>query len=291
MTAEEMKQQWPLDEWTAPKKTLLLYNMFSPRDVEKKAETKFLDGIKDHFREQCTKYGKVVQITVDPRAIEGRLYVLFDCPSERQAAEVGLQNSWFGNKQIFAKAVDDSMWKDLSLSRAWHVPDLSPGRPAAERKMLNESTHSNPCFHTTVLERRFLAKRITESEFKKFHHLRQLATVRPNTQDDFELGQYVLLPYKTGSKWKSAGAMVTAYDKAAKGGPYTVSPLGRHSGRDVVGCRSDSMTACSDSHAWQKMIDKDPELARDMVFIEFNVDLENSLQSPKFRLVSALTIL
>jgi hypothetical protein len=51
------------------------------------------------------------------------------------------------------------------------------------------------------------------------------------------------------------------------------------------------MTACSDSHAWQKMIDKDPELARDMVFIEFNVDLENSLQSPKFRLVSALTIL
>ena len=88
MTAEEMKQQWPLDEWTAPKKTLLLYNMFSPRDVEKKAETKFLDGIKDHFREQCTKYGKVVQITVDPRAIEGRLYVLFDCPSERQAAKL-----------------------------------------------------------------------------------------------------------------------------------------------------------------------------------------------------------
>jgi hypothetical protein len=36
MTAEEMKQQWPLDEWTAPKKTLLLYNMFSPRDVGKK---------------------------------------------------------------------------------------------------------------------------------------------------------------------------------------------------------------------------------------------------------------
>eukprot|EP00933_Yihiella_yeosuensis_P071473 TRINITY_DN79679_c0_g1_i1.p1 TRINITY_DN79679_c0_g1~~TRINITY_DN79679_c0_g1_i1.p1 ORF type:complete len:465 (+),score=96.31 TRINITY_DN79679_c0_g1_i1:143-1537(+) len=95
-------------------RTLLLQNMFSNSSVDLKTEPKFYDEIRDDTYQECSKFGKVVHCTVDPRGSVGLIYVLYETPQQRVSGEMALNGRWFEGKKIIAQAIDDSIWTDLA---------------------------------------------------------------------------------------------------------------------------------------------------------------------------------
>jgi len=104
-------------------RTLLLQNMFSPLGVNLAKEPRFYEEIREDTHEECSKFGKVLHVTVDPRGASGLIYVLYESPGQRQAAELALNGRWFEGKKIMAAAIDDSMWQALASQ-------ASQGKPA-----------------------------------------------------------------------------------------------------------------------------------------------------------------
>merc|ERR1719215_632826 len=70
---------------TAASRTLLLQNMFSPGDVNLQSDPRFFEEIREDTHEECSKFGKVLHLTVDPRGSSGLIYVMFEAPQERLA--------------------------------------------------------------------------------------------------------------------------------------------------------------------------------------------------------------
>lgn len=95
-------------------RTLLLQNMFTPQSVNLQKEPRFYDEIREDTHEECTKFGKVLHVTVDPRGSTGLIYVLYEQPSQRLAAENSLNGRWFEGKKIIAMGIDDSIWQALA---------------------------------------------------------------------------------------------------------------------------------------------------------------------------------
>ena len=157
-----------------------------------------------------------------------------------------------------------------------------PKKDVPEKRILEQDVpkHLHPDFRTTILERRLISKRISMMEFKKQHYLGDQALLRPDTEDLFELGQYVILIHMKGyPQFDGAGALVIDYEEAATGlGSYTIALLGRHAGGDLVGCPSSILKACTDEKTWNKMFKEDSKLARDCVFIEFGSELNDHLR-------------
>jgi len=104
-------------------RTLLLQNMFSPLGVNLSKEPRFYEEIREDTQEECSKFGKVLHVTVDPRGASGLIYVLYETAGQRQAAEIALNGRWFEGKKIMAAAIDDSMWQALASQ-------ASQGKPA-----------------------------------------------------------------------------------------------------------------------------------------------------------------
>merc|ERR1719379_2074666 len=80
-------------------RTLLLQNMFTPTAVNLKREPKFFDEIREDTHDECTKFGRVLHVTVDPRGTTGLIYVLYENPQQRAAAEMALNGRWFEGKK------------------------------------------------------------------------------------------------------------------------------------------------------------------------------------------------
>lgn len=99
-------------------KTLLLQNMFTASTVDLEKDPKFYEEIREDTHDECAKFGRVLHVTVDPRGSTGLIYVLFEVPSQRQAAEVALNGRWFEGKKIIANGIDDSIWQDLAAQQA-----------------------------------------------------------------------------------------------------------------------------------------------------------------------------
>lgn len=95
-------------------RTLLLQNMFSPTGVDLAKEPRFYEEIREDTNEECSKFGKVLHVTVDPRGATGLIYVLYESPGQRQAAELALNGRWFEGKKIMAAGIDDTIWQDLA---------------------------------------------------------------------------------------------------------------------------------------------------------------------------------
>lgn len=98
----------------AAAKTLLLQNMFTPSAVNLRKDPKFYEEIREDTHDECAKFGKVSHLTVDPRGSTGLIYVLYETPQQRQAAEMALNGRWFEGKKIIAQGIDDSIWQDLA---------------------------------------------------------------------------------------------------------------------------------------------------------------------------------
>lgn len=95
-------------------RTLYLQNMFAPATVNLQREPRFYEDLREETHEECAKYGKVLHVTVDPRGASGLIYVLFDTPQQRKAAEAAMNGRWFEGKKIAAAGVDDSIWEALA---------------------------------------------------------------------------------------------------------------------------------------------------------------------------------
>jgi len=95
-------------------RTLLLQNMFSPHGVDLSKEPRFYEEIREDTQEECGKFGKVLHVTVDPRGAQGVIYVLYENPGQRNAAELALNGRWFEGKKILATAIDDTIWQALA---------------------------------------------------------------------------------------------------------------------------------------------------------------------------------
>lgn len=99
---------------TTVSRTLLLQNMFQPSTVDLKKEPRFYEEIREDTNEECTKFGKVLHVTVDPRGSTGLIYVLYETPQQRASAEMALNGRWFEGKKIIAQGIDDSIWQALA---------------------------------------------------------------------------------------------------------------------------------------------------------------------------------
>merc|ERR1719229_1861690 len=99
---------------TPASRTLLLQNMFTPASVNLKKEPKFYEEIREDTHDECAKFGKVLHVTVDPRGSTGLIYVLYETPQQRTAAEMALNGRWFEGKKIVALGIDDSIWQALA---------------------------------------------------------------------------------------------------------------------------------------------------------------------------------
>jgi len=95
-------------------RTLLLQNMFSPLSVDLAKEPNFYNELREDTHEECSNFGKVVHVTVDPRGATGLIYILFEAAQMRSAAEMSLNGRWFEGKKILAEGIDDSIWQALA---------------------------------------------------------------------------------------------------------------------------------------------------------------------------------
>merc|ERR1719384_1333251 len=95
-------------------RTLLLQNMFTPGTVNLQKDPKFYEEIREDTHDECAKFGKVLHVTVDPRGTTGLIYVLYESPQQRAAAEMALNGRWFEGKKIVAAGIDDNIWQALA---------------------------------------------------------------------------------------------------------------------------------------------------------------------------------
>merc|ERR1712064_22525 len=95
-------------------RTLLLQNMFSPSTVNLQKDPKFYEEIREDTHDECAKFGRVLHVTVDPRGSAGLIYILYETPRQREAAELALSGRWFEGKKNIAVGIDDSIWTALA---------------------------------------------------------------------------------------------------------------------------------------------------------------------------------
>jgi len=103
-------------------RTLLLQNMFTPSNVNLAKDPRFYEEIREDTHDECMKFGKVFHVTVDPRGSTGLIYVLYEAPTQRQAAELALNGRWFEGKKILAMGIDDSIWQVLASQVQGQAP-------------------------------------------------------------------------------------------------------------------------------------------------------------------------
>ncbi|CAE7391516.1 RBM39 [Symbiodinium pilosum] len=94
--------------------TLLLQNMFTPSSVDLQKDPSIYDAIREDTLEECSKFGKVVHVTVDPRGNAGLVYILYETPQQRLAGELAFNGRWFEGKKITASGIDDDIWQELA---------------------------------------------------------------------------------------------------------------------------------------------------------------------------------
>uniref|UniRef100_A0A7S1QBU1 RRM domain-containing protein n=1 Tax=Alexandrium catenella TaxID=2925 RepID=A0A7S1QBU1_ALECA len=111
---------------TAVSRTLLLQNMFTPSAVNLRKDPRFYEEIREDTHEECAKFGKVLHVTVDPRGSTGLIYVLYETPQQRMAAELALNGRWFEGKKIVALGIDDSIWQALAAQAQASQPPPPP---------------------------------------------------------------------------------------------------------------------------------------------------------------------
>lgn len=110
-------------------RTLLLQNMFTPSAVNLRKDPRFYEEIREDTHDECAKFGKVLHVTVDPRGSAGLIYVLYETPRQREAAELALNGRWFEGKKIVAMGIDDTMWQALAGQSHSPQPPPPPGGP------------------------------------------------------------------------------------------------------------------------------------------------------------------
>ncbi|MBW0502851.1 hypothetical protein O181_042566 [Austropuccinia psidii MF-1] len=92
---------------TATSRSVLLKNMFNP---EEETEPGWDVELKDEVKGECEdKYGSVLAIAIEKESTAGDIYITFDSVGSAQKAIAGLNNRWFGGRQITAAFISDAL--------------------------------------------------------------------------------------------------------------------------------------------------------------------------------------
>ncbi|KAH6597382.1 hypothetical protein BASA50_004522 [Batrachochytrium salamandrivorans] len=91
---------------TMETRCVLLKNMFNP---ESETEPNWVEEIADDVKEECSKFGKVLHIAVDPES-RGHVYLKFDSLLSAQAAVKDLHGRFFSGAQVEALYIADQVY-------------------------------------------------------------------------------------------------------------------------------------------------------------------------------------
>ncbi|EHS64385.1 hypothetical protein PGT21_004583 [Puccinia graminis f. sp. tritici] len=92
---------------TATSRSVLLKNMFNP---EEETEQGWDIELRDDVKGECEeKYGPVLAIAIEKESTAGDIYITFDSVPSAQKAITGLNNRWFGGRQITAAFISDAL--------------------------------------------------------------------------------------------------------------------------------------------------------------------------------------
>jgi len=92
---------------TATSRSVLLKNMFNP---EEETEQGWDLELRDDVKVECEeKYGPVLAIAIEKESTAGDIYITFDSVPSAQKAITGLNNRWFGGRQITAVFISDAL--------------------------------------------------------------------------------------------------------------------------------------------------------------------------------------
>ncbi|KAH9818029.1 hypothetical protein DFH28DRAFT_961590 [Melampsora americana] len=92
---------------TATSRSVLLKNMFNPEEeTERGWDMELRDDVKGECEE---KYGPVLAIAIEKESMGGEIYITFDSVASAQKAIAGLNNRWFGGRQITAAFIPDAL--------------------------------------------------------------------------------------------------------------------------------------------------------------------------------------
>ncbi|ORY05609.1 splicing factor, CC1-like protein [Basidiobolus meristosporus CBS 931.73] len=96
----------PIAPVVMPSRTILLKNMFNP---DEETEPNWQDELKEDISEECSKYGKIVHIELEPDSL-GEVYMKFDSIDSAQNAISSLNGRWFAARQISAVFVPEMLY-------------------------------------------------------------------------------------------------------------------------------------------------------------------------------------
>jgi len=79
---------------------LHLKNMFSPTDPDIHSNPNFEQDIADDIKDECSRFGRIMHVSVDRRSNDGSVYLRFSQNNEATKAYTDLNGRWFGGLQI-----------------------------------------------------------------------------------------------------------------------------------------------------------------------------------------------
>ena len=90
---------------------VLLSNLFDPTTVNLDEEPHFFDDTAEDVMEECSNYGKVLEVFVDPDSL-GFVYVKFANVQAARAAIDQLNKRWFASRQISARMITEEDFEE-----------------------------------------------------------------------------------------------------------------------------------------------------------------------------------
>uniref|UniRef100_A0A3B0MWM5 RNA splicing factor, putative n=1 Tax=Theileria annulata TaxID=5874 RepID=A0A3B0MWM5_THEAN len=103
---KKLQQRQPLNS-----SNLVLSNMYTSADYADNHE--FFDEIEEDVKEECGKYGTVVQVFVNRRNPDGKVYVKFKNNDDAQSANKSLQGRYFAGNTIQVSYISDDQYQDV----------------------------------------------------------------------------------------------------------------------------------------------------------------------------------
>ncbi|ETW45762.1 hypothetical protein PFMALIP_06176 [Plasmodium falciparum MaliPS096_E11] len=96
---------------------LVLSNMFSSNDENIGSDPDFFNDILEDVKEECSKYGKVVNIWLDTKNIDGKIYIKYSNNDESLKSFQFLNGRYFGGSLINAYFISNDVWDMTCLPK------------------------------------------------------------------------------------------------------------------------------------------------------------------------------
>jgi len=76
-------------------------------DKDQETEPGWENEIREEFEEECTKFGKILTVTVMSKEPGGKIYAAFDSVEGAQKCASSLAGRWFDKRQLRVEFVPD----------------------------------------------------------------------------------------------------------------------------------------------------------------------------------------